>query len=192
MLIAGVDEVGRGPLAGPVVTAAVILSEPIEGLMDSKQLTPKKRKMLSILIQERACCYAYGRAEVDEILKLNIHHATLLAMKRAIEALPICPDQVLVDGIFKPDVTMSCHAIPKGDTLIAEISAASILAKVLRDEEMIEMDQLYPGYGFASHKGYGTKLHRQALLDLGPCLIHRRGFIKILPNIPTEHPTPSV
>ena len=113
MYIAGVDEVGRGPLAGPVVTAAVILSSPIAGIMDSKKLSPLKRQQLAIEIRERALCYAYGRAEVDEIDKLNIHHATLLAMKRAIEGLSICPSKVMVDGLYTPNVSMSCHAIVK-------------------------------------------------------------------------------
>lgn len=179
LYIAGVDEVGRGPLAGPVVTAAVILREPIDGVTDSKKLTPLKRKQLSIIIKERALCYAYGRAEVDEIDRLNIHHATLLAMKRAIEALSICPDKVLIDGLYTPQVAMPCQAIIKGDSLIAEIGAASILAKVLRDEEMEEMDMLYPGYGFSLHKGYPTAMHREALQDLGPCEIHRRSYAPV-------------
>ena len=177
--IAGVDEVGRGPLAGPVVTAAVILSEPIDGVTDSKKLTPLKRKKLAALIQERAICYAYGRAEVDEILQYNIHHATLLAMKRAVLALPIVPHRVLVDGLYTPDLPMSCEAVVNGDGLIPEIAAASILAKVLRDEEMERMDLLYPGYGFASHKGYPTATHRTALQALGPCEIHRRGYAPV-------------
>lgn len=176
LLIAGVDEVGRGPLAGAVVTAAVILKEPIAGLADSKKLTAKKRKQLSIQIKECALAYAYGRAEVEEIDSLNIHHATLLAMKRAIEALPIKPNSVLVDGVFTPKVSMPCKAIIQGDSLIPEISAASILAKVLRDEEMESMDIIYPGYGFANHKGYATVAHREALKRLGPCNIHRTSF----------------
>ena len=171
MYIAGVDEVGRGPLAGPVVTAAVILREPIEGVTDSKKLTPLKRKQLAMIIQERALCYAYGRADVEEIDRLNIHHATLLAMKRAIEGLSIAPHKALIDGLYIPQVAMPCQAIIKGDSLVAEIGAASILAKVLRDKEMDEMDTLYPGYGFAAHKGYPTKTHRAALQALGPCAI---------------------
>jgi ribonuclease HII len=177
--IAGVDEVGRGPLAGPVVTAAVILMKPIEGVKDSKKLTPTKRMELAIKIKEEAHCFAYGRAEVEEIEKLNIHHASLLAMKRAIEALPIQPHEVLVDGLFTPQVRMPCRAIVDGDGLICSIGAASILAKVLRDQEMEEMDNLYPGYGFASHKGYATEAHRSALLQLGPCQIHRKSFIPV-------------
>jgi ribonuclease HII len=176
LYIAGVDEVGRGPLAGPVVTAAVILSEPIEGIGDSKKITALKRQQLAIKIRESAVCYAYGRAEVDEIDAINIHHATLLAMKRAIEGLSICPHEVLVDGLYIPQVSMPCRAIVKGDSLITEIGAASILAKVLRDEEMERMDVLYPGYGFAAHKGYPTETHRDALRQLGPCTIHRKSY----------------
>ncbi|KTC78250.1 ribonuclease HII [Legionella brunensis] len=177
--IAGVDEVGRGPLAGPVVTAAVILLKPIEGVTDSKKLTPIKRKVLANRIIEEAHCYAYGRAEVEEIERLNIHHATLLAMKRAIEALPIQPDEILVDGLFVPEVTTPCRAIIDGDGLIPSIGAASILAKVLRDQEMEEMDLHYPGYGFAAHKGYATEMHRKALIELGPCALHRKNFAPV-------------
>lgn len=179
VLVAGVDEVGRGPLAGAVVTAAVILKNPIEGLADSKKLTAKKRKALSIQIQEEALAYAYGRAEVAEIDQLNIHHATLLAMSRAVAALPIQPQQVMVDGVFTPKLNIPCAAIVQGDSLIPAISAASILAKVLRDEEMEALDALYPGYGFAAHKGYGTPAHREALIRLGPCVIHRRSFAPV-------------
>lgn len=179
ILIAGVDEVGRGPLAGAVVTAAVILKHPIDGLNDSKKLTPARRKQLALQIKEEALAFAYGRAEVEEIDRLNIHHATLLAMKRAIEALSIQPDEVLVDGIHLPPVLIPCKAIVQGDSLIPAISAASILAKVLRDEEMEQMERLYPGYGFASHKGYPTVAHRKALIELGPCPIHRRSYAPV-------------
>ena len=179
ILIAGVDEVGRGPLAGAVVTAAVILKNPIEGLDDSKKLAPVKRKKLSIQIKEEALAYAYGRAEVEEIDSLNIHHATLLAMKRAVEALSIQPHEALIDGIHLPQLSIPCKAIVQGDSLIPAISAASILAKVLRDEEMEQMDLLYPGYGFASHKGYPTSAHRKALIELGPCPIHRRSYAPV-------------
>jgi len=179
LLMAGVDEVGRGPLAGAVVTAAVILNKPIIGLADSKKLSEKKRKLLAAQIKEEALAFAYGRADVEEIDKLNIHHATLLAMRRAVEALPIIPDSVMVDGLFIPGINMPCKAIVKGDSLIAEISAASILAKVMRDEEMVELDLIYPGYGFAEHKGYGTVVHRAALANLGPCLIHRKSFAPV-------------
>lgn len=177
--IAGVDEVGRGPLAGPVVTAAVILHAPILGVTDSKKLTASKRCKLAEIIKKEAVAYAYGRAEVHEIDRLNIHHATLLAMQRAVEALPIPPQQVLVDGSFIPKLAMPCEAIIKGDSLVAAIGAASILAKVLRDEEMERMDELYPGYGFAQHKGYATSVHFQALEQLGPCAIHRNSFAPV-------------
>ena len=176
IFIAGVDEVGRGPLAGAVVTAAVILNKPIAGLADSKKLSAKKRKLLSIQIKEEAVDFAYGRAEVEEIDQLNIHHATLLAMRRAVEGLAIIPHQVLVDGLYTPQLSMPCKAIVQGDNLIPAISAASILAKVLRDEEMEAFDILYPGYGFAAHKGYPTSFHREALNRLGPCIIHRRSY----------------
>lgn len=174
--IAGVDEVGRGPLAGPVVTAAVILGEPIDGLKDSKKLTALQRSKLALIIQEKAICFAYGRAEPHEIDELNIHQATLLAMKRAIEGLKIKPTEVFIDGLFVPKMNIACKAIVKGDDLIPAISAASILAKVLRDNEMEEMDKLYPGYGFAGHKGYPTPKHQVFLRELGPCPIHRRSF----------------
>ena len=177
--VAGVDEVGRGPLAGPVVTAAVILQEPIDGVTDSKKLTPLKRRKLAEIIKSRALCYAYGRAEVEEIDRLNIHHATLLAMKRAIEALRISPHKALIDGLYVPHVSMESQAIVNGDSLVAEIAAASILAKVLRDEEMDKMDALYPGYGFSKHKGYPTAQHRTALQTLGPCEIHRLSYAPV-------------
>ncbi|MFG0159683.1 ribonuclease HII [Legionella pneumophila] len=176
ILMAGVDEVGRGPLAGAVVTAAVILKKPIDGLTDSKKLSPKQRNLLAIRIKEEALAFGYGRAEVEEIDQLNIHHATLLAMRRAVEALPIQPDNVLVDGAFTPQLNIPCKAIVQGDSLIPEISAASILAKVLRDEEMVALDKIYPGYGFAEHKGYATPVHKEALMRLGPCKIHRRSY----------------
>ncbi|HHT9950325.1 TPA: ribonuclease HII [Legionella pneumophila] len=175
-LMAGVDEVGRGPLAGAVVTAAVILKKPIDGLTDSKKLSPKQRNLLAIRIKEEALAFAYGRAEVEEIDQLNIHHATLLAMRRAVEALPIQPDNVVVDGAFTPQLNIPCKAIVQGDSLIPEISAASILAKVLRDEEMVALDKIYPGYGFAEHKGYATPVHKEALMRLGPSKIHRRSY----------------
>ncbi|HAT1941773.1 TPA: ribonuclease HII [Legionella pneumophila subsp. pneumophila] len=176
ILMAGVDEVGRGPLAGAVVTAAVILKKPIDGLTDSKKLSSKQRNLLAIRIKEEALAFAYGRAEVEEIDQLNIHHATLLAMRRAVEALPIQPDNVVVDGAFTPQLNVPCKAIVQGDSLIPEISAASILAKVLRDEEMVALDKIYPGYGFAEHKGYATPVHKEALMRLGPCKIHRRSY----------------
>lgn len=177
--IAGVDEVGRGPLAGPVITAAVILKKPIEGVKDSKLLTAARREILAEQIKNEALCFAYGRADVAEIDRLNIHHATLLAMKRAIEALAIQPCEVMIDGLYVPKVAIPCQAIVKGDSLINAIAAASILAKVLRDKEMEEMDLEFPGYGFAEHKGYPTLQHRNALKELGPCLIHRRSYAPV-------------
>ena len=147
--------------------------------MDSKKLTAKKRQQLAIQIQQEALCFAYGRAEVDEIDRLNIHHATLLAMKRAVEALSIQPDEVLIDGLYVPVLTMPSKAIVKGDSLIDEIAAASILAKVARDEEMTQFDAIYPGYGFAAHKGYPTVEHRAMLQKLGPCAIHRRSYAPV-------------
>jgi ribonuclease HII len=176
MYIAGVDEVGRGPLAGPVVTAAVILGEDIEGVTDSKKLTEKKRSELALIIKSRAICYAYGRAEAEEIDELNIHNATLLAMRRAIDGLSIKPESVLVDGLYTPKMDIQCQAIVKGDLTVCSIGAASILAKVLRDDEMKEMDVIYPGYGFAKHKGYPTVAHKAALELLGPSSIHRMSY----------------
>lgn len=186
ILIAGVDEVGRGPLAGAVVTAAVILKEPIKGLADSKKLSATTRKQLALEIKSKALAYAFGRAEVHEIDALNIHHATLLAMKRAVEALPIQPMEVLVDGIHLPKLNIPCKAIVQGDSLVPAISAASILAKVLRDEEMEQMEIIYPGYGFARHKGYATELHRSSLKTLGPCAIHRRSYAPVIAALVTE------
>ncbi len=178
VLIAGVDEVGRGSLAGPVVTAAVILDpdNPIIGLNDSKKLTEKKREVLALEIKEKALCYMIARAEFSEIDSLNIFHATLLAMQRAVMGLLIKPEIVLVDGKFCPEIPYTCKAIIKGDSKVAAISAASIIAKVSRDNEMIKMDKLCPGYGFEKHKGYPTKAHIEALEKLGITAIHRRSF----------------
>lgn len=177
-VIAGVDEVGRGPLAGPVVTAAVILDpdKPIDGLTDSKKLSEKRRKALAMEIKAKALCYTIARAEFTEIDTLNIFHATLLAMQRAVVSLSIEPELVLVDGKFCPEIPFPCEAIIKGDSKVAAISAASILAKVSRDSEMIRMDEQFPGYGFAKHKGYPTKFHIEALSALGVSPIHRRSF----------------
>ena len=177
-LIAGIDEVGRGPLAGPVVAAAVILdpTNPIEGLKDSKKLTVKRRTELAEIIKAKAKCYAYGRAEAAEIDEINILQASLLAMQRALNNLPIKPDHALVDGIHCPNLPCSVEAIIKGDSKIPAISAASIIAKVLRDNEMIEFEEIYPGYGFAAHKGYPTKQHILAIQQLGITPIHRRSF----------------
>lgn len=176
--IAGVDEVGRGPLAGPVVAAAVILdpTRPIEGLRDSKVLTEKKREALYLEIIEKSLAWSLGRCEAEEIDQLNIHHAALLAMKRAIEGLHTQPDQTLVDGKFCPDVQGPVEAIIKGDQTVPVISAASIIAKVTRDAEMVEYDQQFPEYGFASHKGYGTRQHLEALKSFGLTPIHRCSF----------------
>lgn len=178
ILIAGVDEVGRGPLAGPVVTAAVILDPyyPIAGLTDSKKLTAKKREALVPLIKQHALCWAMGRAEVDEIDSLNILQASLLAMQRAVLALDISPDAVWVDGIHAPDVDYPVKTIIKGDLTEPAIAAASILAKVERDQEMNDLDKVYPDYGFAHHKGYPTARHQQALEEFGVTVIHRRSF----------------
>ena len=180
-LVAGVDEVGRGPLAGPVVAAAVILDSKINinGLKDSKKLSHKKRVILSELIKSKSLAWSLGRAEVEEIDNINILQASLLAMKRAIEALDEKPKLVVVDGNFKPKVNFKTIAIIKGDNLIPAISAASIIAKVSRDDEMVKFDDKYPGYGFSSHKGYPTKQHVEALVRLGVTKIHRRTFAPV-------------
>jgi len=177
-LIAGVDEVGRGPLAGPVVAAAVILDpeRPIDGLADSKVLSEQKREDLALLIRERAIAWSVGRAEIEEIDTINILQASLLAMRRAVLALTPQPEFALIDGNRCPSLPCAAEAIIKGDATVAAISAASILAKVSRDQEMVAMDQTYPGYGFASHKGYPTKAHLTALERLGLTPIHRRSF----------------
>lgn len=176
--IVGVDEVGRGPLAGAVVAAAVILDpdKPIMGLNDSKKLTEKRREQLEPVIQQNALAWALGRAEAEEIDDINILQASLLAMKRAVESLHIRPTHALVDGNHAPNLRCSVTTIIKGDQSEPAIAAASILAKVARDREMKMMDELYPGYGFAKHKGYPTQYHQQALTTLGPCIIHRRSF----------------
>ncbi len=177
-LVAGVDEVGRGPLAGPVVTAAVILDprNPISGLKDSKKISSKRREILASEIMENALCWCIARAEIYEIDQINILNATMLAMQRAVTQLTQTPDLVLIDGNRVPDLPMRAEAVIKGDSLVAEISAASILAKVARDHEMVEMETLYPGYGFAKHKGYPTKQHIDALKRLGVSKIHRKSF----------------
>lgn len=177
-LFAGVDEVGRGPLAGDVVTAAVILDpeNPIEGLNDSKKLTENRRDVLFDEIKEKAKSWCVARASVAEIDKINILQASLLAMKRAVEGLDIQPEHVLVDGNKIPEWHYAAEAVVKGDSRVAAISAASILAKVTRDREMVEMDKVYPGYGFAGHKGYPTKVHLEALDKLGVTVIHRTSY----------------
>lgn len=176
--IAGVDEVGRGPLVGDVVTAAVILdaNNPIEGLTDSKKLSEKKLALMFDKIQEKALCIGIGRASPDEIDHLNILHATMLAMQRAIANLKIQAEFVFIDGNRCPQLTMPCEAIVKGDLRVAEISAASIIAKVTRDREMLELDGRYPEYGFAKHKGYPTKAHIQALQEHGVIAEYRKSF----------------
>lgn len=180
-LIAGVDEVGRGPLVGAVVTAAVILdpANPIQGLMDSKKLTEKKRNALYDEIKEKALCWAIGRAEPEEIDKLNILWATMKAMERAVAGLSITPDMVLVDGNRCPNLPMASQAVIKGDSLVQEISAASILAKVTRDREMEQLDKLYPDYGLAKHKGYPTAFHMEKLASLGATPYHRKSFAPV-------------
>lgn len=180
-LIAGVDEVGRGPLVGAVVTAAVILDpqKPIMGLTDSKKLSEKKRLALAEEIKEKALCWSLGRAEPEEIDSLNILHATMLAMQRAVEGLSITPDFVLVDGNRIPNLSMPAQAVVKGDALVQEISAASILAKVTRDLEMAELDKQFPEYGFAKHKGYPTALHFEKLSQYGATPFHRKSFAPV-------------
>lgn len=179
MLVAGVDEAGRGPLVGSVVAAAVILdpNNPIQGLNDSKKLTEKKREKLFIEIQEKAIAWAIAEATHQEIDELNILQASLLAMRRAVETLKTRPEHVLVDGNKVPKgLSMSCDAVVGGDALHAEISAASILAKVTRDHEMVELDKLYPQFGFAKHKGYPTKAHFDAIAEHGVIDQHRRSY----------------
>ncbi len=177
--IIGVDEAGRGPLAGPVVAAAVILKHPIEGLTDSKKLSEKKRLKLYEIIQNEALFFNYGIASIEEIDELNIHHATLLAMRRAV--LPIAEHGLLtlIDGSFAPQLPIQAQTLVQGDLLHPSISAASILAKVTRDEMMYQYEKKYPQYGFAKHKGYGTANHIEALREHGPCEIHRKSFAPI-------------
>lgn len=179
--IAGVDEVGRGPLVGAVVTAAVILdpNNPIAGLADSKKLSEKRRLALAEEIKAKALAWSLGRAEPEEIDELNILHATMLAMQRAVAGLTIQPDFALVDGNRIPDLPMPAQAVVKGDSLVAEISAASILAKVARDQEMDELDKQFPEYGFAKHKGYPTKLHFEMLAKFGATPFHRKSFAPV-------------
>ncbi|CAK0746684.1 RNase HII [Gammaproteobacteria bacterium] len=182
MWIAGVDEAGRGPLAGPVYAAAVILdpAHPIAGLADSKKLSPARREILAVTIRERALAYAVARAEVEEIDRLNILHASLLAMVRAVVDLSIAPQLVLVDGNRCPTgLPCPARAIVKGDATEPAISAASILAKVARDAVMLDLDAAWPGYDFARHKGYPTADHLAVLARLGPCPEHRRSFAPV-------------
>lgn len=179
MLIAGVDEAGRGPLIGSVVAAAVILDpqNPIVGLNDSKKLSEKKREQLFVEIQQKALAWSIAEASHDEIDELNILNATLLAMQRAVDGLKITPNKVLIDGNKTPKtMTIECEAVVGGDALHAEISAASILAKVTRDRQLLELDRQYPNYGFAQHKGYPTKVHLQAIEQYGVLAEHRRSY----------------
>jgi ribonuclease HII len=180
-LLAGVDEVGRGPLAGDVVAAAVILdpASPIDGLRDSKKLTEKRRRELAVLIRERALSWCVARASVAEIDEINILQASLLAMRRAVEGLPVQPEYVLVDGNRLPVWSYASEPVVRGDDRVAEIAAASILAKVQRDGEMLVLDQQFPGYGLARHKGYPTRVHLEALQTLGVTPIHRRSFAPV-------------
>ncbi|MFT7299713.1 MAG: ribonuclease HII [Porticoccus sp.] len=177
-LLAGVDEVGRGPLAGDVVTAAVILDPDnvIEGLADSKKLTDRRRQQLAVEIKEKALFWCIARSSVAEIDRYNILQATMMAMVRAMDGLECRPEYVAVDGNRMPPCRYNGEAVVKGDDKVPAISAASIIAKVCRDAEMHKFDQQYPGYGFASHKGYGTKQHMQAIERLGPSPIHRHSF----------------
>ncbi|MFP1725765.1 ribonuclease HII [Lonsdalea quercina] len=179
--IAGVDEVGRGPLVGAVVTAAVILdpARPIVGLADSKKLSAKRREALYHEIKEKALAWSLGRAEPDEIDSLNILHATMLAMQRAVAGLSLTPDYVLIDGNRCPALPMPSQAVVKGDSRVPEISAASILAKVTRDREMEALDLLFPHYGFAKHKGYPTAYHLEKLAMHGATHHHRRSFAPV-------------
>lgn len=179
--VCGVDEAGRGPLAGPVCAAAVILAEEIEGLNDSKKLSEKKREELFPVIKEKALSYSIAFASVEEIEKYNILNATYLAMNRAIEGLHIPADFALIDGNRVPtDISVPCETVIKGDAKSASIAAASILAKVTRDRLMLEEDKKYPEYNFKKHKGYGTKEHTDAILKYGVSPIHRPSFLKKL------------
>jgi ribonuclease HII len=180
-LLAGVDEAGRGPLAGAVFAAAVILdpARPIAGLADSKQLSARRRESLSVAIREYSQSWAIAFATVEEIDRINILQASLLAMQRAVEALTIPAREICVDGLHVPKVSCPARALVDGDRLVPAISAASILAKVARDAEMLTFDAQYPAYGFARHKGYATAAHLAALREHGPCAIHRASFAPV-------------
>ena len=186
ILICGVDEAGRGPLAGPVSAAAVILDDanPIAGLADSKKLSEKQRDALAPIIRERALAWSVAYANVEEIDRLNILQATLLAMKRAVEGLSLQPQQVLVDGLYCPQTGIPSQAIVKGDSKVAAISAASILAKTARDELMLTLHRQYPQYGFDGHKGYPTAAHIAALREHGVSDVHRRSFRPVRELLP--------
>jgi ribonuclease HII len=182
MLIAGVDEAGRGPLAGPVVAAAVVLDpiRRVRGLRDSKELTAAARERLAVEIRTNALAWAVASSDVAEIDALNILQATLLAMRRAVEALAVRPDVVWIDGLHCPALAYPARPIVNGDRDIAEIAAASILAKTARDAFLVELDRSYPAYGFARHKGYSTREHLSALAAHGPCPAHRRYFAPVI------------
>ena len=181
MLTCGVDEAGRGPLAGPVYAAAVILdpARPVAGLADSKTLTPRQRETLALEVRLRAVAWAMASASVEEIDTLNILQASLLAMRRAVEQLAVTPQQVLVDGLHRPRLKIPVRAIVRGDATVAEIAAASILAKVARDTEMLALHQQHPQYGFDRHKGYPTSAHLAALREHGASAVHRRSFAPV-------------
>ncbi len=180
-VVAGIDEVGVGPLAGPVVAAAVVLGprHGLIGLADSKRLTERRRAHLAEEIKGRAQAWALGRAEVEEVDRLNVLHAAWLAMRRAVENLSLAPEFVLVDGVHLPTLPCPGRAIVRGDARVPVISAASIVAKVARDAEMCEWDAVYPQYGFAGHKGYGTAHHMAALARFGACPLHRKSFAPV-------------
>lgn len=179
--VAGIDEAGRGPLAGPVVAAAVVLDpqRPVQGLADSKKLSARRREVLALEIRASALSWGIGRADVEEIDRLNILQATLLAMQRAVAALSCLPERVLVDGNRCPELACEAQAVVGGDASVPAISAASILAKTVRDREMLELHARYPQYGFDRHMGYPTKLHLDALLRHGPADCHRRSFAPV-------------
>lgn len=189
--LAGVDEVGRGPLAGDVVTAAVILpaGHTINGLADSKVLTAHQRKSLFKDIVEQAICYSVARATVEEIDRFNILQSTMMAMRRAVKSLSVQPDYVAVDGNRLPQWEYAGEAVVKGDGRVEVISAASIIAKVVRDDEMVDLDKQYPGYGFSKNKGYGTAQHLEALKRLGATPIHRRTFSPVSDYLKPEQQT---
>lgn len=192
-LIAGVDEVGRGPLAGSVVAAAVILdpARPIEGLLDSKALSASKREALDVQIRRRALAWCIAEASVEEIDQINILHASLLAMQRAVKGLKVPPDLVLVDGNRCPVLNHPAVAVIKGDARVSAISAASIIAKVERDQQMVDLHDLLPGFGFDRHKGYPTAEHREALKRLGATPWHRRSFAPVREAIAAATESPA-
>ena len=188
-LIGGVDEAGRGPLAGAVFAACVVLNpaNKIEGISDSKKLSEKKRNKLAYLIKRDSMAWAVASASVEEIDDINILQASLLAMKRAVESLPFLPDKILVDGIHSPKLNLQVQTVIKGDSLVPEISAASILAKTARDAEMYCLHKAFPDYGFDQHKGYPTKKHLEALQIHGISIVHRRSFSPVRKLIPCSY-----